>query len=307
MSTVLQGFYQSHQRDGLGRAGQQPPPAARHARPPGCRHPADERPADRAEQPRDRRRRRPVGVPQLGERGPRPGARRPVGRRPDDDPALVAADPRDADLPLRRAGVGRLPLDRRHQPGGVAARAGADAPGPGRRGRLRRRQRRPTSPRRPSSPTSCCPAALWGEKTGTFTNVDRTVHLAEQAVAPPGEARSDLDIWVDYARRMGFRDRSGRPIPRWDTPEAAFDGWRECSRGPAVRLLRHDLRPAARQRRHPVAVHRRRPGGHRADLHRPRVPHGRRLLRELRPRPAHRGLGDPGASTRRRATTAGRG
>ncbi|HET7823474.1 MAG TPA: molybdopterin-dependent oxidoreductase [Ornithinibacter sp.] len=75
------------------------------------------------------------------------------------------------------------------------------------------------------------PSALWGEKTGTFTNVDRTVHLAEQAVDPPGEARSDLDIWVDYARRMGFTDRSGRPIPRWDTPEPAFDGWRECSRG----------------------------------------------------------------------------
>jgi anaerobic selenocysteine-containing dehydrogenase len=75
------------------------------------------------------------------------------------------------------------------------------------------------------------PSALWGEKTGTFTNVDRTVHLAEQAVAPPGEARSDLDIWVDYARRMGFRDRSGRPIPRWESPEGAFDGWRECSKG----------------------------------------------------------------------------
>ena len=75
------------------------------------------------------------------------------------------------------------------------------------------------------------PSALWGEKTGTFTNVDRTVHLSEKAVDPPGEARSDLDIWVDYARRMGFTDRSGRPIPRWDTPEAAFDGWRECSRG----------------------------------------------------------------------------
>jgi anaerobic selenocysteine-containing dehydrogenase len=75
------------------------------------------------------------------------------------------------------------------------------------------------------------PSALWGEKTGTFTNVDRTVHLSEKAVEPPGEARSDLDIWVDYARRMGFTDRSGRAIPRWDTPEAAFDGWRECSRG----------------------------------------------------------------------------
>jgi ferredoxin-nitrate reductase len=75
------------------------------------------------------------------------------------------------------------------------------------------------------------PSALWAEKTGTFTNVDRTVHLAEKAVDPPGEARSDLDIWVDYARRMGFEDRSGRQIPRWDVPEGAFDGWRECSRG----------------------------------------------------------------------------
>ncbi|HET6626057.1 MAG TPA: nitrate reductase [Nocardioidaceae bacterium] len=75
------------------------------------------------------------------------------------------------------------------------------------------------------------PSALWAEKTGTYTNVDRTVHLSEQAVDPPGDARSDLDIWVDYARRMGFRDRSGRPLPRWDTPEAAFDAWRDCSRG----------------------------------------------------------------------------
>ena len=36
------------------------------------------------------------------------------------------------------------------------------------------------------------PAALWGEKTGTFTNTDRTVHLAEQAVDP--QARLD-PIW----------------------------------------------------------------------------------------------------------------
>jgi anaerobic selenocysteine-containing dehydrogenase len=75
------------------------------------------------------------------------------------------------------------------------------------------------------------PTALWGEKTGTYTNADRTVHLSERAVAPPGEARSDLEIWVDYARRMGFTDRSGRPLPRWDTAEEAFDAWRECSRG----------------------------------------------------------------------------
>lgn len=75
------------------------------------------------------------------------------------------------------------------------------------------------------------PAALWGERTGTFTNADRTVHLADQAVPPPGEARSDLEIWVDYARRMDFRDRSGRPLPRWSTPEEAFHAWQECSAG----------------------------------------------------------------------------
>jgi len=30
------------------------------------------------------------------------------------------------------------------------------------------------------------PAAIWGEKTGTFTNTDRTVHLSLKAVEPPG-------------------------------------------------------------------------------------------------------------------------
>ena len=52
------------------------------------------------------------------------------------------------------------------------------------------------------------PAAGWGEKTGCFTNVNRTVHLSEQAVEPPGEARSDLDIFLMYADAMGFTDRS---------------------------------------------------------------------------------------------------
>ncbi|WP_408956919.1 molybdopterin-dependent oxidoreductase [Natrinema sp. 74] len=75
------------------------------------------------------------------------------------------------------------------------------------------------------------PAALWGEKTGCATNVDRTVHLAEQAVEPPGQARSDLDIWLDYADRMGFETQSGRPLPWWSTPEEAFDEWKKASEG----------------------------------------------------------------------------
>ncbi|HEY8525276.1 MAG TPA: molybdopterin-dependent oxidoreductase [Acidimicrobiales bacterium] len=75
------------------------------------------------------------------------------------------------------------------------------------------------------------PAATWGEKTGTFTNADRTVHLSEKAVEPPGDARADLDIFLDYARRMGFRDRDGAPLMRWDGPETAFEAWKACSRG----------------------------------------------------------------------------
>ncbi len=75
------------------------------------------------------------------------------------------------------------------------------------------------------------PGATWGEKTGTFTNADRTVHLSERAVAPPGEAKPDLDIFLDYARRMDFRDRDGQPLIKWHDPEAAFEAWKACSRG----------------------------------------------------------------------------
>ncbi|MET8359502.1 nitrate reductase [Micromonospora sp. NPDC005171] len=75
------------------------------------------------------------------------------------------------------------------------------------------------------------PAATWGEKTGTFTSVDRTVHISDKAVDPPGEARPDLDIFLDYARRMDFRDRDGQPLIDWTGPEEVFEAWKECSRG----------------------------------------------------------------------------
>jgi anaerobic selenocysteine-containing dehydrogenase len=75
------------------------------------------------------------------------------------------------------------------------------------------------------------PAALWGEKTGVFTNTDRTVHLSERAVAPPGQARSDFDVLVDVAARLRLTTRSGAPLLPWRRPEEAFDAWRECSRG----------------------------------------------------------------------------
>ncbi|HEX5618804.1 MAG TPA: molybdopterin oxidoreductase family protein [Solirubrobacteraceae bacterium] len=75
------------------------------------------------------------------------------------------------------------------------------------------------------------PGATWGEKVGTFTNADRTVHLSERAVDPPGEARADLDIFLEYARRMDFRDRDGEPLIKWHDAEGAFEAWKACSRG----------------------------------------------------------------------------
>ncbi|ELP65593.1 molybdopterin oxidoreductase family protein [Streptomyces turgidiscabies] len=75
------------------------------------------------------------------------------------------------------------------------------------------------------------PAATWGEKTGTFTNADRTVHLSDKAVEPPGEARPDLDIFLDYASRMDFRDKDDNPLVAWHDPESAFEAWKRCSAG----------------------------------------------------------------------------
>ncbi len=75
------------------------------------------------------------------------------------------------------------------------------------------------------------PAAIWGEKTGCSTNVSRVVHLHHKAIEPPGEARSDLDIFLDFARRMDFRDQDDAPLIKWSDPEGAFNAWRECTRG----------------------------------------------------------------------------
>lgn len=75
------------------------------------------------------------------------------------------------------------------------------------------------------------PAAAWGEKTGCFTNVDRTVHLSHKAVEPPGEARSDLDIFVDFSNRMKFMDKEGKPLIPWNTPEGGFAAFKKLTRG----------------------------------------------------------------------------
>ncbi|KAL4876787.1 hypothetical protein BJY04DRAFT_231398 [Aspergillus karnatakaensis] len=75
------------------------------------------------------------------------------------------------------------------------------------------------------------PAAQWGEKTGCFTNVDRTMHLSLKAVEPPGEAKADLDIFLDFARRMEFRNKDGGVLIPMSTPKEVFDHWKKMSYG----------------------------------------------------------------------------
>jgi formate dehydrogenase major subunit len=48
------------------------------------------------------------------------------------------------------------------------------------------------------------PASAFPEKTGTFTNTDRLVQMGRQAIDPPGEAKQDLWIIQEMARRLGL-------------------------------------------------------------------------------------------------------
>ena len=72
------------------------------------------------------------------------------------------------------------------------------------------------------------PAAIWGEKDGTYTNSERRVSKVNRAVDPPGEARSDFDIFLHLARALGCADEL---FPGWTTPQDAFEEWKRVSAG----------------------------------------------------------------------------
>jgi assimilatory nitrate reductase catalytic subunit len=68
------------------------------------------------------------------------------------------------------------------------------------------------------------PAAIWGEKEGTYTNSERRVSKVNRAVNPPGEARPDFDIFLDLAAALGAR----RSCFRLDR-RSRFDEWKRVS------------------------------------------------------------------------------
>jgi len=72
------------------------------------------------------------------------------------------------------------------------------------------------------------PAAMWGEKEGTYTNSERRVSKVNRAVAPPAEARPDFDVFLDLAGRIGMREEL---FPGWQGPRDAFEEWKRVSAG----------------------------------------------------------------------------
>lgn len=70
------------------------------------------------------------------------------------------------------------------------------------------------------------PASLWAEKSGILVNAERRMNLLKPAVAPPGEARTDFDIILDLAQRMGYSH-----LFPYRTPQECFEEIKRATRG----------------------------------------------------------------------------
>jgi formate dehydrogenase major subunit len=83
------------------------------------------------------------------------------------------------------------------------------------------------------------PASAWVEKDGTVTNTNREVQRGRAALSPPGEARQDLAIIIDMARRLGLDWRYGGVRDVFEEmaqamPSLAHIGWERLERENAV-------------------------------------------------------------------------
>ena len=72
------------------------------------------------------------------------------------------------------------------------------------------------------------PAAIWGEKEGTYTNSERRISKVNRIVAPAHQARSDFDIFLALAERLNVRETL---FPGWTTTHDAWLEWQRVSAG----------------------------------------------------------------------------
>jgi assimilatory nitrate reductase catalytic subunit len=75
------------------------------------------------------------------------------------------------------------------------------------------------------------PATTWGEKDGTVTNTERRISRVRSAVPPPGQARHDWSITVDFARRLEKMLGKQTTLFPYTQPEQIWNEHRESTRG----------------------------------------------------------------------------
>lgn len=113
------------------------------------------------------------------------------------------------------------------------------------------------------------PSAMWVEKEGAFGNAERRTHFWKRMVDAPGESKSDLWQFVEFAKRMGHGklfeySKSEYPIPAGhrssDAAQAAgfylekalFEEYRKFGLGHSHDLAPFDMYHATRGLRWPV-------------------------------------------------------
>jgi ferredoxin-nitrate reductase len=69
------------------------------------------------------------------------------------------------------------------------------------------------------------PAAAWLEKEGTMTNSERRISYLPKEIDAPGEARPDVEIFCDFARKMGFRGFN------YNSAEEIYDEYASMTKG----------------------------------------------------------------------------
>lgn len=84
------------------------------------------------------------------------------------------------------------------------------------------------------------PAAMWVEKEGIYGNTDRRTQHIPKLVDPPGQAKSDLWILLEIAKRLGY----GPYFEKYKTPEDVWEEYRLLAKGTKM-----DLAPYARYRK----------------------------------------------------------
>ena len=72
------------------------------------------------------------------------------------------------------------------------------------------------------------PAAGWLEKEGTMTNSERRISYLPKEINAPGEARPDVEIFCDFAQRMGFRGFN------FNSAEEIYDEYASMTKGTKI-------------------------------------------------------------------------